>query len=203
MEHDILNAHTSPRRRRLLSSSGASLILIALLIAAGACSPPTVNLKRADLNKITTTGFKVLMSLNVFNPNSYTLPLRTVGWNLELFERPFTKGSVNTSHQITAQHNAEVEVPLGIRFSTVSLGIRDLMAGRDIPWGIQGQCAFDTPLGPISANFARKGAWASPLQKGIKLGQSHEELPAVSTRQELATVTVSVPQVEASPPAHR
>ncbi len=162
----------------------------------GACSPPQVNLKRADLAKITTTGFRVVMNLSIFNPNTYSMPVRSVGWNLDLFNRPFTKGSANTNNQIAASSTSPVQVPLGVRFSTVRLGVKDFMSGRNIPWGIQGKCDFNTPIGPIYVNFAKKGAWASPLKNGgggIRLGERHEALHEEAT--DTASLRIEAPEI--------
>ena len=167
------NGAVSARSHRLLAVSALALCLA---IGVVACSPPQVNLRQANLTKITTTGFRVVMNLSIFNPNAYSLPLENVGWDLNLFNRPFTRGSVNTNNQIAASATSPVDVPLGIRFSSVSMGVRDFMSGKNIPWGIKGRCHFKTPAGPIYVNFARQGSWKSPLQGGgIRLGATGQD----------------------------
>lgn len=147
----------------------AGVAAIVALCALAACTPPRVELKRADLAKITTTGFRVDMNLSIFNPNQYTFPLQSVQWKLDLFGSAFTNGTVRTQKQIAAGRTTEVRVPLGVRFSRVRLGLKDLASGRNIPWAITGKCDFNTPLGPVFVRFARDGTWPNPL-KGRRLG---------------------------------
>lgn len=176
---------------------------LALCLAGGvvACSPPQVNLRQANLTKITTTGFRVVMNFSIFNPNAYSLPLENVGWDLNLFNRPFTRGSVNTNNQIAASATSPVDVPLGIRFSSVSMGVKDFMSGKNIPWGIKGRCNFKTPAGPIYVDFGRQGSWKSPLQGGgIRLGSSQElvEPPPQAAEEDVVhhtTFEIRAPQV--------
>lgn len=184
---------------------GVAMGCVTMVTVAGvACSPPQVNLQRADLNKITTTGFRVVMNLSIFNPNAYSIPLDSVGWDLALFRKPFTKGTASTRNQIGASSTAAVEVPLGVRFSSVSWGVQQFMTGQDIPWGLGGQCNFSTPAGPINVGFSKDGVWKNPLkgQTGIRLGavereQRHEGMHE-QTRH--AEVGVSAPQVAAHAP---
>lgn len=182
--------------KKLLMGSALTLLLSLCTIA---CTPPQVNLQQAKLSKLTTTGFRIMMNLSIFNPNAYTLPLSSVGWDLNVFNRALTRGSVNTNNQITASSTSPVSVPLGIRFSSVSMGVKDFMSGRDIPWGIAGKCNFKTPAGPIYVNFAKKGQWKSPLQNGggIRLGDLDEDQsmdePVIVTRE--ASLTIEVPRL--------
>ena len=59
--------------------------LLALASGAIACAAPRVDLSRAGISKITTTGLRVMLDLAVSNPNQYELPIRQVSWNLGLF----------------------------------------------------------------------------------------------------------------------
>lgn len=195
----MTTSHDTPVRRWRLPAIAATCLTLCVLI--GACSPPQVNLKRADLTKITTTGFRVVMNLSIFNPNTYSLPLRSVGWDLNLFNRPFTKGSANTNNQIAASATAPVQVPLGVRFSSVSLGVRDFMSGQNIPWGIGGKCDFNTPVGPVYVNFAKQGSWASPVKNGlggIKIGARHEEIHADTLEEKSSTLRIEAPAIATS-----
>ena len=55
-----------------------ALGVVACLGGVAACTAPKVNLRQATLGKVTTTGFRINLDLNVFNPNEYALPLETV-----------------------------------------------------------------------------------------------------------------------------
>lgn len=162
--------------RTILMSACVMLSAVALF----ACTPPQVQLKRADLAKLTTTGFRVDMNLAIFNPNTYTLPLKSIGWNLALFKAPFTSGTVGTANQVAANRTTPVRVPLGIRFASAKSSIQKFLSGRDIPWGIGGKCNFNTPAGPIFVQFAKEGNWTNPLKGRISEHDALHEVEQVA-----------------------
>lgn len=143
-----------------------SLVMLAmavvLLISTG-CQSPEVKLESALLKNITTSRLDVGLNLNVFNPNSYSLPLQTVDWDLDLFRSDFTSGQTNFTRNIGANARADVEVPLGISYNAVQLGVQGILTRRSIPWGFAGSCSFRTPGGPIRIGFAKDGTWKNPL----------------------------------------
>ena len=160
--------------RRWRVSAGLSLFALAALVGMIACTPPSVEVKRAALSKITTTGLAIKLDLSVFNPNSYTLPLKSVGWDLDLFRADFTQGSVALSQSIGSNATNMVPVPLGVRFAQAKAGVDKFLSGQNIPWQIGGKCTFDTPAGPIFVAYAKDGIWPNPIKGGLKLGERTE-----------------------------
>lgn len=148
-------------RRRI----AIALTFAALLLLTTGCKAPTVRLDNALLKKLTDTGLEVGLDLTVLNPNEYAIPLQSIEWDLDLFQRNFTEGVSNFTTNIPAQRTANFEVPLGISFRSVSIGVQDVLTRRTIPWGFQGACSFRTPAGPVKAGFEESGSWANPLMK--------------------------------------
>lgn len=138
------------------------LPVLALLILSG-CKTPEVNLKSALLKGLSTSRLDIGLNLDVFNPNNYELPIQGVDWSLDLFSSRFNDGEVALKRNIPASQRVGVEVPLGIAFNAVSVGVQGLLTKRSIPWGIDGGVAFRTPAGPVRAGFGSTGRWANPL----------------------------------------
>ena len=161
------------RRHLPLTVAISSGILACALVA---CAPPQVNLQRADLAKLTTTGLRIDMNLAIFNPNTYSVPLQSVGWDLDLFRADFSQGSVRLAQQIGANRNTGVKVPLGIRFASARASVQKFLAGQSIPWGIDGKCDFNTPIGPVFVQFAKDGLWKNPLKKQAGVEQHEDDL---------------------------
>lgn len=143
-------------------------IRIALLFAVAAfgsgCALPEVTLKDALLTKLTQKSLEIGLNLEIFNPNDYQLPLQMVDWDLDLFRADFTNGETGFSRNIPAGRRAPVQVPIGINFQTVAIGVQNLITKREIPWGIGGGCSFRVPTqDPIRVGFSQTGAWANPL----------------------------------------
>lgn len=140
----------------------APIMLVATL--GTGCSLPEVKLKDALLTKLTTKNLEVGLNLEIFNPNDYALPLQMVDWDLDLFRADFTNGETAFSRNIPAGRRAPVQVPIGINFQSVAVGVQSLLTNKQIPWGIGGGCSFRIPASdPIRVGFSQKGSWANPL----------------------------------------
>lgn len=165
---------TTDRNRQFHRRASAALLALCASIGIAACAAPTVDIQRAALSKLTTTGFLVNLDLAINNPNTYTLPLRHLDWNLDLYNARFTQGGVDLNDRINPQSTGRVRVPLGIRFQSVQAGVHNILAGKNIPWGIGGKCDFNTPVGPVFVRFAKDGVWNNPLQNtGVRIPNLH------------------------------
>lgn len=142
--------------------------LLAITTVVAACAAPTVKLKQAKLNQITTRGLDLGVNLAVTNPNTYAMPLRKLDWNLDLFKSPFTNGAINLNNQIAAQRTTPVAINVPALFSRAAIGIQRVAQGQQIPWGFGGKCTFQTQLGPVSVQFADQGVWPNPL-RGMRI----------------------------------
>lgn len=161
------------RKRRMIAIS-ATLVGLCLVIG---CTAPTISVRRANLTKITTKGMQLGINLSVFNPNQYTMPLKTLSWNLDLFNAPFTKGGIRLNKQIQANRRTPVSFSIPAVFRRVTVGVRKVLAGQAIPWGFGGKANFQTPAGPVYVKFADTGTWKNPL-KGMGIVENqHPTLP--------------------------
>ncbi len=154
------------------ASKLAPTLLIATALVAlthAACSAPTVNLKQADLKNITTAAMNLGLAFDVSNPNQYTLPLKRLDWNIDLFKSPFTNGALNLGKQVAAGRTSRLDVPLNIRFPRSAGAVQSILSGRAIPWALGGKVNFETPIGPINVNFAKDGTWQNPIRDIKKL----------------------------------
>ena len=154
------------------------LMLFCLGLTLGACAAPKVDLRSAALTKVTTTGLNVMMNMNVNNPNSFTIPLSRLSWDLKLFRTAFNQGALQLDRQIAKGNNA-VSVPLGMRFKSMALGVQKFASGQSIPWDLGGQCNFNTRAGNFNVKYGKSGTWANPLKGkgigGIRLGKVQGE----------------------------
>lgn len=139
--------------------------LAACLLLSTGCQTPSVSLDNALLKKLTSSGLEVGLDMSVFNPNEYAVPLQSVQWDLSLFQSPFTSGVSNFTTNIPASRKANFEVPIGISFRSVSVGVQNVLTRRTIPWGFDGGCSFRTPAGPVSVGFSQAGSWQNPLMR--------------------------------------
>lgn len=139
------------------------LLICASFMLLTGCQTPEVNLKSALLKGLSTSRLDIGLNLDVFNPNQYEIPLQKVDWDLDLFNSPFNNGAVALTRNIPAAQKVGVEVPLGIAFNAVSVGVQNILTKRSIPWGLDGGVEFRTPAGPVRVGYGSTGQWANPL----------------------------------------
>ncbi len=150
---------------RMTIKTALLLPMIAGTLGTG-CALPEVKLKDAQLTKLTQKDLEIGLNLDIFNPNDYQLPLSMVDWDLDLFRSDFTNGETPFSRNIPAKRRADVQVPIGINFQSVVIGVQNLFTKREIPWGIGGGCSFRVPTqDPVRVGFAQTGTWANPFMK--------------------------------------
>lgn len=137
--------------------------LAAMLLVSTGCKAPSVRLDNALLKKLTSSGLEVGLDMTVLNPNEYAVPIQAIDWDLSLFQSPFTSGTSNFTTNIPAGQTAAFEVPIGISFRSVSVGVQNVLTRRTIQWGFEGACSFRTPAGPIRVGFDQNGTWRNPL----------------------------------------
>ncbi len=141
------------------------LLLAMLSTMAVGCVAPTVKMEDVLLRKLSMDRLEIGLILDLFNPNDYALPLETIGWDLNLFQSPFAAGIAKFGRQIPAKRSSKIDVPIGVRFADVAMGIQKVAASRTIPWNIGGAVNFRLPAGggPLSVGYQNAGSWKNPL----------------------------------------
>lgn len=160
---------TAPNRPAKTTLRRALPVAAIVLVLAAACSPPRVNVKDAALTSLNLQGLAARIDLGIFNPNTYSVPLKSVEWRLDLFNAAFSQGLVPFTRQIAANQNADVRVPISVQLRNAAIGVQKLLSGQIIPWGVMGKCNFNTPAGPIFVEFNKKGRWNNPIRGGLKI----------------------------------
>ncbi|MEZ4459762.1 MAG: LEA type 2 family protein [bacterium] len=139
------------------------LCVLALMVVGTGCKTPEVNVKSALLKKLTTTRLDVGLNLDVLNPNEYEIPINGVDWKLDLFSSHFNDGAVALTRNIGPQRTTAVEVPLGLTYNAISVGVQGLLTKQNIPWGIDGGVTFKIGGQPLRVGYGSQGAWRNPL----------------------------------------
>lgn len=143
------------------------LVLLIFAMSLVGCAAPTVKLKNALLQKLTTKDLEVGLNFDVTNPNEYQIPISGIDWDLDLFKADFTDGKTAFSRNIPAQRTAGVEIPIGINFKSVAVGVTNLLTKKSIPWGVGGGMSFKVPTQEaLRIGYNADGSWSNPLLDG-------------------------------------
>lgn len=138
------------------------LALLTLTVSAG-CKTPEVNVKSALLKKFTATRLDVGLNLDVVNPNEYEIPINSVDWKLDLFSSHFNDGAVTLTRNIGPRRTTAVEVPIGLTYNAISVGVAGMLTKQTIPWGIEGGMTFKIGGQPLRVAYGSQGQWRNPL----------------------------------------
>ncbi len=126
------------------------------------------NFKVNDFNfeKADTT-----FTFDVENPYPVGLELQALNWKLGMAGHPFLNGAKDKGIDIDPGATSKVKIPVGIVFADVFALATDLKGADEVPWTLEGDFAFNTPIGPISLPFSQDGMMPAITAPRVKLGQ--------------------------------
>ena len=133
-------------------------IVVALL--AGCAAPlqkPEVSVAGVELLGIGLVEQRLLLKLNISNPNDVDLPVKALSFDLDLDGQPFAKGASEQPVTIARQAETQLDVKVVSRLGDV---IRQLKAARQngkLGYRIHGRVELVGLPGPTSAAFDRTG----------------------------------------------
>ena len=133
------------------------LLLLAGLLAG--CASIPANLVRApsvELSdvQVVDLGFKsqtFLLSFEVVNPNSFSLPVSHVGYGVKLDGQRFASGETVSEFTVPASGNARFVIRVDVNLLQTApqlLSIVRAGARKDIPYQLEGQFSVNIPLTP-------------------------------------------------------
>lgn len=151
---------------------------LALLgLCACAVQRPTVTPRKAALESLSLSALHMVVDLEVDNPNEFSLPLERMSWRLDLANSELADGAVKLDREISAKAQQRVEVPVRVTWQKAWNTAADVIRRRTIPFQVQGDLDFKTPLGALAVPYTVQGSWDNPLAGGT--GQSSEVLVQV------------------------
>jgi LEA14-like dessication related protein len=146
-----------------------SLLCVLVLLAAGTSGcvrKPQVALRNVQLQELGALGGSVLVTLEVSNPNSFTLTGEQLTYALEL-EGTEADGEDGWVQLATGRYDAPISVPPGesvlidvpVAFDYSRLGISALSLLRTggLDYRARGTVLLHTPLGARSVPFKKQG----------------------------------------------
>jgi LEA14-like dessication related protein len=112
---------------------------------------PRVQLSHVQVVGLGFTSQTFLLSFDVTNPNSFSLPIRSVSYGVKLDGQRFASGETQSEFSVPADGSAEfaISVDLNLLQSAPQLLaiVRD-GARRELPYELNGQFGVDIPFTP-------------------------------------------------------
>ncbi len=137
--------------------------LFVLGLSACAVTPPKVTAKKARLTNISLSSMRVLVDLDVNNPNEFSLPVEQFIWGLKISNKQLANGTVGLDKALAANSTTALDVPLRIGLQSAISTISTVLRKKQIPYNVAGNVKVKSPLGVLSVPYNVGGKWANPL----------------------------------------
>jgi len=133
---------------------------LALVVSAGCSSlgravltEPQVSLAAVGLKDVTAVGATIVFSVRVENPNPYALKVRTVRYEVQLNEKPLSKGNINQPQEVPGKSQSVVDIPVPVLYHDLFVQLVELLAKKKSKYYIKG----DADFGMLTVPFESRG----------------------------------------------
>ncbi len=99
---------------------------------------PSVSLRSLDVQQLSLSGAKLLMQLEVDNPNAFSLLLQRLDYGLKLNGYDVGGGLVKQGVKIGQEGRGTVSLPLAVDFNQVGMGLYKALLGQGIQYDLSG-----------------------------------------------------------------
>lgn len=140
-----------------------SIVLVGSVTLLSACAgfgtpieKPTVDVRGVSIDSINLTSLSGHVDLDVFNPNSFGIPLRAGTWSLSVGGNKAVSGQFDLANSIPAKATAPVRASLHLDAAD-ALAVGSAITRGERRYVLSGTLRFETKLGPIEVDFSHEG----------------------------------------------
>jgi LEA14-like dessication related protein len=139
---------------------GFSLLFLFLLLTS--ClnwflEKPTFTPKEVSITRISSSELNILFGVEVLNPNTFDIKLKALEYAISVHGQEVGKGRLDEEVLITRSSTTLVRVPLQIRFRDLGIPFGFALAGKDLPYKIEGVAIINARLGTATFPFSKVG----------------------------------------------
>lgn len=136
--------------------------LLALILFLPSCliwfiEKPTFNLKEVAITRFSLLGVQFLFGVEVQNPNTFDLKLRALDYTVYFNDQEVGKGRMDQEVLIAKSAATLVQVPLQADFKNLGNPLKEIRAGRDLHYKIEGAAIVKAALGSATIPFSKSG----------------------------------------------
>ena len=148
-------------------SAPFAIAVIALLLAGARCSnlagifeKPDLQFRGLRVNSIGYDGASLDILVDVYNPNSYRLPLQRFSYDLAIENVHWGLGSTDSPLAVEARNSATVRLPLQVSWSRLGDVGRQALQTGSVNYGVSGEIVVGTGLGPVRVPYSKSGRFS-------------------------------------------
>ena len=132
----------------------AAVLLTSCASLEDMVSPPDVSLRDVSVSSLDLSSQTFLLSFDVFNPNPFPLPVKTISYAVILDGQRFASGETASSFTVAAGGDGEFSISVALNLLQTAPDLLFIVregVHRDIPYALKGQLGVDIPYArPLS-----------------------------------------------------
>jgi LEA14-like dessication related protein len=142
--------------------SAKILGVFAILIFLFSClswfiEKPSFNLKEVAITRFSLFDVQFLFGVEVQNPNTFDLKLRALDYTVFFNDQEVGRGKMDQETLIAKSAATMVQVPLQADFKNLGNPMKEILAGRDLRYKIEGAAIVKATLGSATIPFSKSG----------------------------------------------
>jgi LEA14-like dessication related protein len=144
-----------------MDSKGKFFFIILFLLLTSCLNwfleKPTFTPKEVSVTRISSGELNILFGVEVLNPNTFDIRLKALEYAISIHGQEIGKGRMEEEVLISGSSTTLVRVPLQIRFKDLGIPFGFALAGRDLPYKIEGVAIINARLGTATFPFSKAG----------------------------------------------
>lgn len=125
---------------------------------------PDVDIADVRVVSVGLAGATAEVSLNVVNPNGFTLKAKEVRYRLSFADeqaeqgwRTLAEGEKDERLVITANQTTQVRLDVPFTYASLGRALQSLLSAGSLPYRLDGDVKFDAPVRDVRVSFDRRG----------------------------------------------
>ncbi len=118
---------------------------------------PTFTPKEVSITRFSPGEMNILFGVEVHNPNHFDIKLKSLEYTISVQDQEIGKGRIDEEVLIGGTSTTLVRVPLQVAFRGLGVPFGYFLAGRDVPYKIDGVAVIRARLGTATFPFSRTG----------------------------------------------
>ncbi|MDX9745917.1 MAG: LEA type 2 family protein [Syntrophales bacterium] len=120
---------------------------------------PAFTLKNVSLTLHSMKELKARLTVEVQNPNGYSLSFRSLEYRFALENREAAQGCYAEAFEVPPQSAREITIPLTMELDGMGSPLKSFLMGRDIPYKIEGTVHLKILWGSLALPFLKEGSF--------------------------------------------
>jgi LEA14-like dessication related protein len=138
------------------------LLLCAFSILLTSClswimEKPSFVLRGVVISPSSFTEMKLLIGLDVQNPNRFDLTLKSFECTVYLKTDEIGKGRLEKEILIPSSSTTRIEVPIDVKFKDLGASLKAIFTTGNLPYRIEGTADIGTAFGSLNYSFSQEG----------------------------------------------